>query len=74
MPRYFFNVRDGHNLPDTVGTEFASPEEARAQAVVAAGEAIRDSGAAFWKRGEWEMHVSEEGGAPVCSLRLSASW
>jgi hypothetical protein len=48
MPRYFFHVRDGTSLIDNEGTELSDVAEAREQAVVAAGEAIRDLGARFW--------------------------
>ena len=44
VPRYFFHVHDGRDMPDDVGTVLKGPEEARALAVTAAGEALRDLG------------------------------
>ena len=42
MPRYFFHVDDGRDIPDQEGVELAGPDEARAQAVIACGEALKD--------------------------------
>jgi hypothetical protein len=68
MRRYFFNVRDGANLIDKEGTVLSDVAEAREQAVVAAGEAIRDMGSKFWAGEVWEMNVTDESGATVCAL------
>jgi hypothetical protein len=72
MPRYFFNVRDGVNLIDNEGTVLSDVEEAREQAVVAAGEAIKDMGCKFWAGEVWEMNVTDESGATVCALTFTA--
>ena len=42
MPRYYFHMRDGHEHLDEVGTELLDDDAARAQAIVASGEALRD--------------------------------
>lgn len=73
MPRYFFHVRDSDEFIDDTGTEFPGADEARAQAVVAAGEMLRDLGPRFWNSGGWQMHVVDENGAGVCSLTFSAA-
>ena len=73
MPRYFFDVHDGKEKPDRDGVEMASPNEARAQAIIACDEAIKELDGAFWKQGEWQMRVVDEGGAPVCAFTLSGS-
>ena len=72
MPRYFFHVQDGSNFVDEDGTELRGVEEARVQAVVAAGEALKDHAAEFWNNGDWFMKVVDEDGGAVCSLRFSA--
>jgi hypothetical protein len=74
MPRYFFHVFDGTDSPDRDGVEYADHGEARTQAVVACGEALKDLDGAFWEKGEWRMRVVDEKGAPVCALTLSGSW
>ena len=72
MPRFYFHVRDGRDFIDDEGHELPSLDEAREQAVVAAGEAIRDLGKRFWAGEEWQMQVTDESGATVCSLSFSA--
>ena len=72
MPRYFFHVHDSISIPDDEGVELRDADDARNQAVVAAGEALRDAGRKFWNSGEWTMHVVDEAGETVCRLRFSA--
>ena len=57
MPRYFFHVHDGTEVPDQDGVELVDTNEARVQAVIASGEALKDLKGAFWKEGEWRMRV-----------------
>jgi hypothetical protein len=73
MPRYFFSVHDGVDVPDVDGTVLASLDEAREQAVIAAGEAIKDLGQTFWEGDhQWQMQVTDESGATLCLLNFSA--
>ncbi len=73
MPRYFFHVRDSGEYLDTDGVVLAGPAEARAEAVRASGEMLRDIGGRFWDSGEWRMWVVDESGDTVCSLTFSAN-
>jgi hypothetical protein len=73
MPRYFFNVKDGQDLPDHEGTVLADPAAARLVAVFTAGEMIRAHAGQFWQEAEWQMHVTDEQGAKVCDLRFSGT-
>ena len=72
MPRYFFNVHDGKDLPDHYGTELRDREAAHKEAVFAAGEMLKETGREFLRDDVWEMHVTDEAGATVCRLRFSA--
>ena len=72
MPRYFFHVIDGHEMPDTVGTVLAGEAEARAEAIVVSGEMLKDLGGTFWNHGEWQVRVKDEAGNEVCALTFSA--
>lgn len=72
MPRYFFHVADGRDLPDFEGTALAGPDEARAQALRMAGEILRDEGMRFWQGAEWRMQVTDEMRQLVFTLRFSA--
>lgn len=68
MPRYFFNVRDGKDLPDLHGHVFQDDTSAEREAVIASGEMLTDLGGEFWNHGEWIMTVVDETGRKVCSL------
>jgi hypothetical protein len=59
VPRYFFHVHDSVDLLDNEGTELTGPDEARVQAVVTAGELLRDVGGRFWNSPEWRLWVIE---------------
>ena len=72
MPRYFFHVHDGQDLPDREGVELPGPVEAREQAIATAGEMIRQSGAVLSDGSVWTMRVVEENGREVFTLRFSA--
>ncbi len=73
MPRHFFNVHDGHFIRDDVGVELPDLDAARALAVRASGEAIRDLGAKFWAAEGWQMDVTNEQGALLFTLYFSSS-
>jgi len=74
MPRYFFNIQDGQsNDDDEEGCELPSLDEARAQAVLAAGEMLKDKGRELWPGSEWRMTVIDETGEVACLLRFIAS-
>ena len=68
---YFFHVHDSVDIIDQEGTEFPSLEEARGEAVVTAGEILRDVGRKFWDRPEWRIWVTDEAGETVCALKFS---
>ena len=73
MPRYFFHVQDGTDRPDADGVEFPNDDAARAEAVVAMGEALRDLDGRFWNAGEWQLVVQDITGATVCTLKVSTT-
>jgi hypothetical protein len=72
LPRYFFHVADGADLPDREGTILADVATARAQAITTAGELLKERGATFFGAGEWHMTVVDEAGETVCRLHFSA--
>lgn len=71
MPRFYFHVKDGVDLPDHDGTELPDVEAAKLAAITACGEAIRELGASFWDSDQWQMQVTDESGAEVASLWFS---
>jgi hypothetical protein len=72
VPRYFFHVHDSVDIIDQEGTEFPGLQEARGEAVVTAGEMLRDVGGRFWNSGEWRIWVTDEAGQTVCALKFSS--
>jgi hypothetical protein len=68
MPRYFFNVTDGHNMSDEDGHDLPDLKTARCEAVKYAGALICDSASDFWTAGEWEMRVSDDRGLTLFTL------
>ena len=74
MPRYFFHVHDRLDQLDTEGVELLDPQEARAQAVIATGEALRRPGRrALGRRREWRMTVTDLRGNIVCVIRVTGA-
>ena len=72
LPRYFFSVFDGVDIPDWEGTECANLVAARATAIRTSGEMIRDLGEKFWEDQEdWRMEVTDAGGVHQFTLRFS---
>lgn len=72
MALYFFNIHDGADLPDEVGTELPDLRAVRAQAVRSSGEILRDYSAAQFEHLDWKMTVTDEAGRVVFMLRFSA--
>jgi hypothetical protein len=72
MSRYFFHVMDGHAIVDTVGTEFATLDEARSAGVVTAGQMLAELGSSFWSGKTWTMSVADETGVVIFTLRFAA--
>jgi hypothetical protein len=65
VPRYFFHVKDGRDLPDMDGCELPSLAEVRAEALRTAGEMLKSAGGEFWNHGDWHMDVRDEAGRSV---------
>lgn len=73
MPRYFFHVDDGALVPDTDGTNLASIDEARSEAVSLAGSMLNDLDGRFWDhRTPWTLHVTDEDNRLLFSLHFGA--
>lgn len=73
MPRYYFHVIDGRNIPDDHGTELPNDVAAIAEARAAAGELIRDFGPSLWDHDSWQMNVVDHLGTVLLSLKLAIS-
>jgi hypothetical protein len=73
MLRYYFHVRDGRTSIDTEGTEFASLEDARVDAVRLAGAMLTDHAPIFWKEHDWELQVTDAANLTVFTLSVTGS-
>ena len=65
MPRYFFNVYDGHTSHDQDGTDLPGPYEARLMAIKLAGEILRDEAEKMMQHEALRIEVVDERGEPV---------
>lgn len=60
MPRFFFNVYDGVSSFDDTGTELASWEEARIEAIQLAGAIFTDEARRIALGEDWRLEVTDE--------------
>lgn len=70
MPHFYFNVHDGHDIPDEDGQELPNVDAAKVQAVIVAADMLRDHAHAFWRDGEWRLDVTDEAGTVLFSLTM----
>ena len=71
MPRYCFDIAKDEHVEDSEGVLLDGPQEACAQAVLLAGDMMRDLDGVFWNGAEWGVRVTDEAGQIVCSLKVS---
>ena len=62
MPRYHFNVFDGRTILDPVGQELADPHAAQLEAVIVAGEIIKDQAKHLAIGEDWHTEVTDDAG------------
>ena len=72
MPRFHFNFHDGSLIPDVRGTELASLESARREAMRRASEILAKQEEAFWNGTLWTVSVTDEAGIVLFELNFSA--
>jgi hypothetical protein len=73
MPRYFFHVHDGMVIIDHEGLELSDADEARTQALISAGDMIRDKGVKLWSGQTWTMQVKDAVGRTICGLSFCSA-
>jgi len=71
VPRYFFHIQDGKDIPDREGTLLADNKAARIEAITTGGAILKDL-ASYWDGTEWRMNVTDEAGTTLFRLRFSA--
>jgi hypothetical protein len=61
MPRYFFNLKDGHQSLDEDGTDLPDIYAARKMAVTFSGEVLREgAGDSLWQGEPWRLWVTDK--------------
>jgi hypothetical protein len=70
MPRYFFHTQCSSRFTDEDGIDYATPVEARAEAIRSAGEMMRDAPEEFWGSRPWEVTVTNEVGLVLWELSM----
>jgi hypothetical protein len=73
MARYFFNIRNGADIPDTVGSEHPDLASVREEALQATAELIKGRLLANSDADAWIVQVTDDTGFTVMVLSLSAS-
>jgi len=68
MTRYHFNISCGINLPDEEGVELADTQTVRRQALLSAGEMLRDAGRGGPFGRDWNMIVTDDMGLVLFRL------
>lgn len=62
MPRYHFNIHDGHSEIDRDGTELPDIQTARSEALQLAGTIISDAGRRVEFGEDWRVEVTDDSG------------
>jgi hypothetical protein len=72
MPLYFFNVQNGIETPDHVGTELPDKHAAWAEATKSCGDLIRNIDGDLRAGREWRMEVTVEFANPIYVIHINA--
>ncbi|HEV2818193.1 MAG TPA: hypothetical protein VGW40_13355 [Allosphingosinicella sp.] len=73
MPLYYFDIVDGARRADLDGTECATLDEARLQAIRFAGELLRYHADAIWEGHDLRVEVSNGARTPLFLVAVSAT-
>ena len=73
MPRYYFNIRDGHDVFDKVGTELSSIRDVRLHMMASASALIEKEGDELPNHGDWEMEALDEQGKIICTMAFAVT-
>lgn len=70
MPLFHFNIADHVREPDLDGTELADEAEAREQAIIFAGQCLRDNPELIADGHDFRIEVTDQDGAPIFTVRI----
>ena len=70
MPLFHFNIADHVREPDLEGTELSDKDEARLQAIIFAGEYLRDNPWLIADGHDFRVEVTDHAGVPIVTIRI----
>jgi hypothetical protein len=70
MTRYFFHSQTNTRYTDNEGAEFATPAEARKEAIRMAGEMLKNAPDPFWGSRPWNITVTDQAGLIMWELMI----
>ncbi len=73
MALHYFNVYNGRDFLDNVGSDLPDLDAVRTEAVKTASELLRSDCRDLWSGSDWKMIVTDESGQQVLMLRFSAN-
>ena len=73
MPRYFFDIVDGEDLPDLEGSVHADLAAARIEAVRYSAEVLKEMPERFWNSELWTMSVFDHNRVRLFTLKFLAA-
>jgi hypothetical protein len=73
MPFFRFSIADGTPVPQPEPIELEGVREAKAHAVLLAGQMLKDAGAAFWNDSHWSITVSTTDGLTIAVIDIDGS-
>jgi hypothetical protein len=72
LPRYFFDVCQGHRTPDEDGTELSGIAAVQREAVSLLGGLLRDDPVGFWKEDDLAVEVRDDAGLMLFTIYVDA--
>jgi hypothetical protein len=72
MARYYFDIVDGQDFPDRVGSDWPDLAAARIEAVRYAAEVLKEMPERFWNCEEWTMTVCDAARSKLFTLKFFA--
>lgn len=72
MPRYFFAIENSEKLEDSEGQELAGTAEARAAAIIFAGDYLSDNPDLVWHADVFKVVVTDTAGLIVVTIEVRA--
>lgn len=70
MPRYRFVIHREADPVETDLIEFRDLKTARDEAILTAGQMLKDLDGAFWENSSWQLDITDERGLTLSSIMV----